>query len=330
VKTECVEAVRLSAIIPTYNPDARRLRRTLQGLQGQSLPAALWETLLINNASTRFPQDAFFVRHGPVNLRVVAESQLGLTAARRRGFTEARGEICVLVDDDNVLAPDYLAEAVRLFAAHPYVGAMGGKSVPEFAVEPPPWTREFYGLLALRDLGDEPLVSHGFNPAGTGSDRYPPFAPIGAGLALRRAAVASWLADIAVNPLPDRRGSALTSGGDNDIILTLLHHGWEVGYFPALSLTHLIPARRCERRYLARLNRGIAQSWIQVLAKHESNPWGPISRWTVPLRRIKAWFAYRAWAGPVEFIRWQGACGHFDGQAALAAAASSPARRVSP
>jgi hypothetical protein len=137
-------------------------------------------------------------------------------------------------------------------------------------------------------------------------------------MALRRAAVQAWL-DAPASSLSDRRGTELTSGGDNDIILTLLEHRWHVGYFPQLALTHLIPAGRVQRDYLARLNRGIAKSWIQVLTKHDACPWGEVPPWTVPLRKLKAWFHYRAWAGPVQFIRWQGACGHFEGQAAIRA-----------
>ena len=140
--------------------------------------------------------------------------------------------------------------------------------------------------------------------------------PIGAGLALRRDALAAWLA-ADIGRLTDRRGGELTSGGDNDIILTLMQHGWEVAYFPALSLTHLIPTGRITREYLARLNRGIAKSWVQVLQKHDANPWPPIAPRTVPLRQAKAYFTNRAWSGPAAFIRWQGACGHFEGLASL-------------
>ena len=62
-----------------------------------------------------------------------------------RGLPATDTEFAVLVDDDNVLAPDYLAATLHLFATHPRVGAMGGESVPEFAVKPPTWAREFYG-----------------------------------------------------------------------------------------------------------------------------------------------------------------------------------------
>jgi glycosyltransferase involved in cell wall biosynthesis len=311
-------SISLSVVLPTHNPHRGRLARTLGGLRAQTAPAASWETILVDNASTP-PIDATeLAALGPANLRVVREPALGLTPARRCGFTAARGEVLVLVDDDNVLAPDYLDQVAAVFAAHTKLGAAGGKNLGEFETARPPWWQpEFDGLLACRDLGDTPQICDTLFDAQTNRNEYPLCAPVGAGMVLRRSALATWLNDDSTAALPDRRGNELSSSGDNDIVLTLLRGGWSVGYFPALALTHLIPSGRVQADYLARLNRGIARSWVQVLHKHNANPWPPVTPWTVPLRQLKAWFVYRAWSGEVARIRWQGACGHFEGLAQL-------------
>jgi glycosyltransferase involved in cell wall biosynthesis len=308
--------MKLSVILPTHNPHHGRLARTLAALQGQTLPADQWECLLVDNASHPALSPADWQAHGPANLRLVPEPVPGLSHARRRGFLEAGGEILVLVDDDNALAPDYLAESLRLFADHPRVGALGGRSVPEFEEPPPAWVREFDGLLACRDLGDTPLLTSGLRNPSTGRNDYPLFAPIGAGMALRRAAARAWLDRSDPAALPDRRGRSLSSSGDNDIILCAMRAGWEVAYFPSLRLTHLIPPARTTRDYLGRLNRGIQQSWMRVLSRHDANPWPPIPAWSVPPRCAKAWFAHRAWSSDAAWVRWQGACGHFEGRTA--------------
>lgn len=304
----------LTVVIPTHNPHPLRLQRTLRALRAQTLPAGQWETILVDNASVPVLAPADWQEHGPANLRLVAEPRPGLSHARRTGFLAGTGDIHVLVDDDNELAPHYLMEVLRLFAAHPKVGVLGGRSVPEFEQTPEPWVREFDGLIACRDLGDAPLVSTGLRNAATGRNDYPMFAPMGAGLALRHAAVQSWLEQGNHATLPDRQGSDLSSSGDNDIVLTAMTTGWEAAYFPSLRLTHLIPSFRTTREYLGRLNRGIQRSWMQVLTKHDANPWPPLPAWSVPLRCAKAWFACCAWSSPAAYIRWQGACGHFEGR----------------
>ena len=306
--------MQLSVIIPTHNPHPGRLQQTLRALRAQTLPTDQWETVLVDNASTPALALVDWNTDGPANLRLVTEPEPGLSHARRRGFLSGRGESFVLVDDDNELAPDYLAETLRLFAAHPKVGALGGRSLPEFEQAPEPWVREFDGLIACRDLGQAPLISHGLRNPTTGRNDYPMFAPMGAGMALRRAAAQSWLDEDGQSALPDRKGSELSSSGDNDIVLAAMAAGWEVAYFPTLRLTHLIPAFRTNCDYLARLNRGIQRSWMQVLAKHDANPWPPLAAWSVPLRCAKAWFTHRAWSSDAAYVRWQGACGHFEGR----------------
>lgn len=308
----------LSVIIPTHNPDPARLRRALLGLRAQTLQIGRWETILVNNASSGFPDQNFFQEFAPKSFSLVSEPTLGLSEARRRGFNVAKGDVAVLVDDDNVLEPEYLESVLAVFERQPQVGVAGGRSIPEFELAPERWQLEFLPLLALRDLGPDQLVSDSHREGIDSLLEYPAYAPIGAGMALRRATWLSWLDSLPLhgNSLADRRGAELTSGGDNDIVFAAMRAGWKVGYFPCLGLIHLIPKSRLDASYLARLNRGIQMSWMQVLARHNASPWPPLSSGGARLRKVKAWFTYAAWVSTSARIRWQGACGHFDGRVA--------------
>jgi glycosyltransferase involved in cell wall biosynthesis len=305
--------MQLSVVICTHQPKPAILARTLAGLNAQTLASGNWETLLIDNASQPAIEATELALRTPDNLHIVTEPTLGLTHARKAGVRAARSEIIVFVDDDNVLAPDYLEQTLAAFSRLSHVGALGGKSLPSFETEPPIWSKDILPLLALRDLGEKELVSSGLKKSPQSPREYPLFAPIGAGMAVRREAIQHWLNR--ESTLSDRRGNELTSSGDNDIVLTIMESGWEVAYLPQLALTHLIPTSRLEPKYLSRLNRGIQKSWTQVLAAHDISSWPPISHWTVPMRILKAWFTYRAWSCPAAYIRWQGACGHFEGRA---------------
>jgi glycosyltransferase involved in cell wall biosynthesis len=309
--------VDLAVVIPTARPDLDRLRRTLAALRGQTLAVSQWEAVLVDN-TPEHPAELGNFLDGWTNLRLVREPQPGLTHARRCGIHATRAAGIVFVDDDNVLAPDYLAHAMRIFSSHPKLGAFGGRSLPEFGRPPEPWQTEFFPLLALRDPGPDVQIWPKHDQS-TRSEvaQYPLTAgPIGAGMAVRRAALESWLNDeSAGHTLPDRQAGELSSGGDNDIVLSIVRAGWTVGYFPELVLTHLIPGARLEAEYLARLNRGIQKSWMRVLTRHDANPWPPISRWTLPLRKTKAWIRHRPWSSPAARVRWAGACGHFEGRA---------------
>lgn len=301
----------LSVVLPTHEPRPEFLAETLAALRRQTLPSSEWELIVVDNASRRpLAPD----RHWQPNGRTIREPRLGLTHARRAGVATARGDFVVFVDDDNLLDEDYLDAARKLAASHPDLGAFGGRSVGDFRGAREFWHAEFLDLLAVRDLGERPLVS-GLSLRDGGRDAYPAHAPIGAGMVIRREAILPWLESASATSLPDRRGDELSSGGDNDLVLTILGAGWRVGYFPSLRLTHIIPAGRLTSEYLARLNFGVQKSWVQVLARHGILPWRPIPAWSVPLRWARAWLRRRAWRGPAEFVRWRGDCGRFAGQA---------------
>lgn len=297
----------LSVIIPTYNPDPVRLNQTLGGLKNQTLAPDRWELILIDNNSSFDVSGKIDLNWHPEH-RVITESKQGLTIARLKGFSEARGDIIVLVDDDNILENHYLQHTLDIFSAYPFMGAIGGKSIPRFDHGQPEWLKEFYGNLALRDLGEDIIVNSWDNS-------YPHAAPIGAGLAIRKCSLETYIAKISFekNIIADRQGNSLSSGGDNDMVLDILKAGYQVGYFPSLSLIHIIPEKRTKVAYLARLLNNTNKSWVLLLENHGINPWEKIPGWTVPLRKIKAWFTYKAWLNEVNYIRWNGACGTYDG-----------------
>jgi glycosyltransferase involved in cell wall biosynthesis len=305
----------LTVVICTHNPRQDYLLRVLDALRQQTLPPQNWELLVIDNASES-PLEQWLSLDWHPQARVVLEPRLGLTMARRRGFLAAQAPLLVYVDDDNLLAPDYLEQGLLAFEQYPNLGCMAGKSQPEFEIAPPTWVQDFYTILALRDCGDTPIITAG-NAAARCRD-YPAHAPAGAGMALRKAAFAAYwdgISQDAARLALGRTGQSLVSGEDNDIVLTLLNQGWDVGYLPQLQLTHLIATHRLTRNYLARLNFAACQSWVQVLNVHGIRLWSAIPPWSLKLRQMKAWLRLRPWQSPTAYIRWRGACGILAGQA---------------
>ena len=334
----------ISVIFCTHNPQIEHLARVLLALKLQHLFLEQWELIIVDSASNcpltdgnsyhypgehncTYPYSNYSTGvdiHWHTQARIVREKEMGLAAARLRGFQEAEGDLLVFVNEDNVLDPNYLLQVQRIFQTHPGLGAIAGKSTPEFEVNPEPWIAEFYNVLALRDFGDHPLMTAECQlkqpVTRLEPPTYPEFAPAGIGLAVRRSAFASYADRITGDALRltfGRTGSQLTSGEDNDIILTLMSTGWQVGYFPQLQLTHLIPAKRLERNYLAKLNYASSRSWVQVLDVHRIRTWQKIPAWTVLPRKVKAFLMYQPWRNAAAYVRWWGACGMYEGLASL-------------
>jgi glycosyltransferase involved in cell wall biosynthesis len=166
-----------SIIICTFNPVESYLKRVLDALRNQTLPPERWELILVDNASTAPVAERFDLSWHPQG-RHLLEKEPGLAAARLSGMRNASGRVLIFVDDDNVLATDYLAEALRISGDFPFLGAWGSGAISlEFEAEPGDHLQPFLPWLGLRQT-DAPVWGN--------SVRCGEATPIGAGLCLRR------------------------------------------------------------------------------------------------------------------------------------------------
>jgi Glycosyl transferase family 2 len=243
-------AMKLGVIICTHNARPDYFSRCLAALRAQMLPVAQWDLLIVDNLSDRPVADAFDLSWHP-NARVVREPTLGLTPARLRGIRESAADLLVFVDDDNVLALDYLQRAMAIAETHPFLGSWSGQCLPEFEAPPPEWTRRYWGTLCIREF-DKDVWSN--------LPLLPDTMPCGAGLCARRRVALHYLGLYdrgERSMILDRVGASLVSGGDNDLAACACDLDLGVGLFCALKLTHLMPPQRLTEDYLCRLVEGI-------------------------------------------------------------------------
>jgi hypothetical protein len=160
----------------------------------------------------------------------------------------------VFVDDDNVLASDYLASVQRIATDHEFLGAWSGSVAAEFEESPPEWTKRYWGNLVIREVTRDAWSNLYDLDATT---------PLGAGLCVRRTVAQYYLNLHATGSravVLDRTGTNMVSGGDNDLAACALDMGYATGVIASLKLTHLIPRERLTEDYLLRLMEGVAYS----------------------------------------------------------------------
>lgn len=245
--------MQLSVVICAHNPRQEYLNRVLGALKAQSLPRDDWQLLLIDNSSTEPLRDRFDISWHQQGHHV-DEPELGLTRARLCGIREAQGDVIVFVDDDNVLAPDFLEHVVAIGKHWPMLGAWGGSIAGEFEVAPTPWVVPMLRYLAIREC-QRPTWSSNIAD-GTA-------VPVGAGLVVR-SRVARAYADMLANDtrglMLGRQGQELAACEDLHLAMTSGDLGLGVGVFPELRLTHLIPEKRLTPDYVMKLRAGIIKS----------------------------------------------------------------------
>lgn len=237
--------ISLDIVICTYN-NAALLERTLEALARQRVsPGVGWQVLVVNNNCTDETAEVVgrYLHEGRMNLRMVCEPEQGLTPARVCGVKNTTGDWIAFVDDDCLLAEDWIEEAARFASGHAECGAFGGQIILEWEEQPPPYVLNF------------PYAYAGAYHGATAKRRQ---WLAGAGMVVRRAALAStgW---IEKQFLADRTGGRLISGGDVEIPMRIAAR-YEVWYNPACRIRHVIPARRTSRRYLRRIIYGLGAS----------------------------------------------------------------------
>ena len=241
---------RLAVAICTHNPRRAFLEETLAALRQQTVPPTEWDLLIVDNASSE-PISSWLDLSWHPCARIEREETLGTAHARHHALARCRDhELLLFVDDDNLLAPDYLAQGLRLGREHPRLGCWGGQLIPRYETTPPSWLGPYEKYLAIWQFTDAAVSST--------IDSYD-LCPPSAGCFIRRVVRTRYLQMLAQDPRRltlGAKGDVLVRGEDLDLVLTAIDLGCELGRFPELKLIHCMPSVRLEVSYLARLLEG--------------------------------------------------------------------------
>lgn len=244
--------VRLSIVIATYNRSAM-LMQTLQSVIEQTLPREEWECVVVNNNSTDSTAadfEAFAVRYPDYNLRMVLETNQGLSYARNRGIRESEGEYIAIVDDDERIAPEFVASYVALFDEVPDAVAAGGPIVAEYPTGRPRWMSAF----TERPIANTMYFGEEVREFPRGR------VPGGGNMALRRSAVRRYgVFDTSLGYV----GESLVGGEESDLFERLQIAEAKYYYVPKAVMYHIIPKEKLTVEYLRRLSYNVGVSQLR-------------------------------------------------------------------
>ena len=244
--------LRLSLIVATYNR-AESLITALQSVVEQTAPKEEWECVVVNNNSTddtaaRFK--TFAEDHPDVQLRMVDEQRQGLSYARNRGIGESEGEYIAIIDDDERIAPDFIASYIALFDSTSDPMAAGGPIVAEYPSGMPRWMSSFTERPIANTMyfGDKVTLF----PAGR--------IPGGGNMAIRRSAIRRYgVFDTSLGYV----GEKLIGGEECDLFERLQIAEAKYYYVPGAVMYHIIPKEKLTQEYLSRLSYNVGVSKLR-------------------------------------------------------------------
>ena len=235
----------ITAVISTYNR-SEQLGAALDGMLQQANRNVCYEVIVVDNNSTDNTRDVVeaCLARGHSNLRYVPEPRQGVSYARNTGIANARAPIVAFVDDDVLVANDWIATIKRAFDNNPAIDCVGGKVSPHWKTTAPEWlTRDHWMPLGLQDYGDSPLLIGAVNP----------LCLVSANLACRRSIFEEiGTFDIHLQRVKDGIGSVEDA--------ELLERCWRAGrlclYVPDLIVTTEVPSERLTKKYHRRWHTG--------------------------------------------------------------------------
>lgn len=243
----------ISVIMCTRNR-AEQLRRVLQTAVAMKKPDVEWEFLLVDNGSTDNTAEVVESVAGLLPIRHVVEPEAGLSHARNRGVSEARGDYICWTDDDVMIDADWLVSYAAAFRRYPEAAVFGGQIVPVLEGPAPRWFEQNYdelaSLLAKRDLGKKPIRL----------TKVGDHLPYGANFAVRTREQKQWHYDpnLGVSPGQKRLGEEVT------VIEGILDSGAPGIWVPGAMVRHIIPKSRLSLDYVGVYHRSAGETWAYL------------------------------------------------------------------
>jgi len=109
----------ISVVIPLYNKE-KYVRRAVESVLSQTFRD--FELIVVNDGSTD-NSPALVRSYDDPRIRVINQENQGVSAARNRGITEARGKLIAFLDADDKWLPDFLDIVIHLVKKFPDAGA---------------------------------------------------------------------------------------------------------------------------------------------------------------------------------------------------------------
>ncbi len=199
------------------------------------------EVLAVDNNSDDDTKDVVneFIRQDS-RIKYVFEDKSGLSYARNRGISEAKGKIIAFTDDDVIFDKDWGQNLINTFRDNPEVWSVGGKTIPVFPEGKPLWINEdILGMYGDIQMGDETKIMEF------------PYHPYGCNMAFRREIfnkVGMFNTELG------RKKKNLLSNEEHDFFYRIAKDELKVVYSPHVIVKHKIPASRTQKKWILKRN----------------------------------------------------------------------------
>jgi GT2 family glycosyltransferase len=230
----------ISVIMATRN-GSDTLARTLDAFANLENISENWKLVIVDNASTDATKDIIRAAASRLPIEYVAEPRPGKGFALNAGLERAEGDFVVLIDDDIIPEPNFLAAWRKAADSCPQFSVFGGAIIPDFETQPPSWLLDTDWMTGLY-TATVPGRSAGEMRLGDVVDVYGP------NMAIRSTVLQQGFRF-------DERlmtGPNAIIGDDSEFVIRLGEHGFRIGFWPEAAVRHLVNRSQITWRWMLR------------------------------------------------------------------------------
>jgi GT2 family glycosyltransferase len=202
----------------------------------------LREVIIVDNNSRDHTSEVIEEFKSASGLEVVYifEREQGLSYARNRGISEARGGIVTFIDDDVIVDGNWLVNVHKAFGTY-NPAVMGGKVLIKGEIPLPKWfSNVISDPLGGFDRGDN--IIHA-------DSQYSGLIGIGANMSFKKEifdTIGLFRTDLG------RKGNKLGMGEETELYWRIRNHGGKCMYYPSATVYHCVDSRKLSKNYTRR------------------------------------------------------------------------------
>lgn len=234
-----MEKLSVSIVICTYNRP-KLLKPTLESVIKLDFDPERFEIIVVDNGNDVQTKHAYeeIRQRSECRLVYTKEEKTGLSYARNKGITLAKGIIVAFLDDDEIIPASWLTELMRPYNNDDHIACVGGKIIPVFPDNQyPSWySKDIQGFFGGVDHGEN-IHEVDF------SEEY-----IGGGnMSFKRSVIVdSGMFNVHLGII----GTSSYSGEENELAQRIQNKGFKVLYTPLAITYHMIEQERISKPFL--------------------------------------------------------------------------------
>lgn len=113
----------ISVLLPVYNTKEEYLRECIESILNQTF--SNFELLILNDGSTNNVEDVI-LSYKDSRIKYYKQENLGITSARNKLLTLAKGKYIAIADHDDISTPDRLEKEYKFLESHPTISLVSG------------------------------------------------------------------------------------------------------------------------------------------------------------------------------------------------------------